>query len=557
MSYVVVPIIPSTSLYVQLSSASRCLGEIGCRSVNDVAALLGSVVDCTGGSGDAHLFVGDSSKGRIIPWLTMTDDIDTDPNFVATDRTYIAGLKNVWAMNGNMPAGCEAMGTISYASSRVTRYLSDWASYNEAACGASKDDFWRVQEAYNAADRLSYLDFVHVVSGSETQRYSALRSYLWSTMQVPQCYARSNGMIGVETGHAGYRRHDPVVRRVHVQTSVTNDFTVLIVDRCVDLVTPQSDGKMSGSIDGFVGYDTTRDIYIRVRYENADGSIVSPWSVTLTMSAAWSNDYYYGTHTVHTIANYDCYSLSGISGATQVAEVNNDTVETTWNITGQPQVANGKTYVQLMRIDVAINPGNSVDASATFTPYVLYFDGTNVTLIQLASGVVDANAGDYSWINMQTRGSGLCLLDNKVYAWWAVYASSAPTSDRKVGYVREVTDGILGDTIEIDSDPATFTADCYLYDVCVCNLYGKLTLAATVDTGSAYYLCLADILATDPSLKMTDIAADYLQPDVWNNALWLQVDSYDGNSCAISWLGQETQTHSFPWLGRFQLAHVL
>lgn len=151
---------------------------------NDINTYATTYVDCSGGEAWPDAFLGNKKGlGRLYNWPASLDDYHMP--LLAENRIVTAGSLEVWAMNGDLPAGCEPI------SSRVFTppYGTMWGAH-PTACAAETDDYRFIRDDfYPSPIHKAYIDIYRVHDGVESERVSAIRSHVYDPMDIPAIWA--------------------------------------------------------------------------------------------------------------------------------------------------------------------------------------------------------------------------------------------------------------------------------------------------------------------------------------------------------------------------------
>jgi hypothetical protein len=148
---------------------------------NDIATYswAASFVDCSGAAEWPDAFLGNRrGLGRLYEYPSSLDDYHMP--LLAENRIVTADSLEVWAMSGDLPAGCEPI------SSRVftPAYATMWDTY-PTACAAETDDYRYIRDDfYPAPTHKAYIDIYRVHDGVESARVSAIRSHAYAPMDI-------------------------------------------------------------------------------------------------------------------------------------------------------------------------------------------------------------------------------------------------------------------------------------------------------------------------------------------------------------------------------------
>jgi hypothetical protein len=316
------------------------------------------------------------------------------------------------------------------------------------------------------------------------------------------------------TGRAGYQDQDPDVARI--QYSVSVDFDPIFYQMTVPL-TFVANGTVSSS--AWIGtrqslpYPTVH--YARVRYETTDGGTVGPWSNVFELDG--------GNEGANHVNRVNVFTRSGYTKVNETHWLGNATF---YNVSSESVYKDGHTYALLGQTRWLYET-NSVTRDHSYgSLYLADYDGSTVTLTQIGSEVED-------W---GTSGSpvhyDVVEFNDKLYAGWHDPANAATSLYDWC----EITGGVVG-TIYHVAIPAEATGSTNWATIAI--IYGRLRVITSLDTGAAYVMGIADVLAADPTMKVYGgIKTGYgFTKDPWLQSIWFDYTNYDDTETGICWLG--------------------
>lgn len=167
-----------TSISLYENQSYLCLPS----TENDIATYpwAASFTDCSGAEEWPDGFLGNKrGLGRLYSSPTSLDDYHMP--LLAENRIVTASSLEVWAMNGDLPAGCEPISSTVFSPPYGT--MSD--AY-PTACAAATDDYRFVRDDfYPSPEHRAYIDIYRVHDGVESERVSAIRSHVYDPMDIP------------------------------------------------------------------------------------------------------------------------------------------------------------------------------------------------------------------------------------------------------------------------------------------------------------------------------------------------------------------------------------
>jgi len=355
---------------------------------------------------------------------------------------------------------------------------------------------------------------------------------------------------GVSTWQAHIQTSDEDINKYRFQVSTDPNFATTYIDTTVTAIFAGNSEDVDWdryplrvySVYGFFlsnipnGEGPFDNYYCRVRGENSDGSVVGAWSVVYTL-----------TYTPHTE-----YATSGDIGiyGTSVAETNDTSVSS---------YAEELSFI----VDEDIAIATILEDNDLYL-YAIASDGSGFTktLVPNPHGST-GEANLYNFIRFE----------GKVYALYSEYWWDDDGSHSKDSWV-EITDGVFGTPHEI-----VYPSSGYKYQawICLTNIYGHLQLVASLsdnelltnawgmpkDNNNRFRLATCAILDGETEVTIHDdiIAGRTHSIDPWNNSIWYEYDGrFEENDLGyrISWLQPKLPIlHSFPWVGKFSLSHVI
>lgn len=488
-------------------------------------------VDCSGEDEWPDVFFGCSPKEvRLYP----EDGSLSGSTFplLAEHRVVSATSFDVYAMNGDIPAGCEPVASMSFEAP----YEDRWTSY-PGICGVETNDYRAVNDFYHPDVRKSYIDFYRIHDGEASASVSALRSFRYDPLSVPPFFthyiSRTTDYHSWEVsvrGYQGYQDQDGDVARI--QVSHTSDFST--IDFETTGIPHMDDRGYALSTDSPITLNLSLNrgtiYYARSRYESSDGSVLGPWSNVFELN---------GDAPVSRVNLYQS------SGYVLVNETHYFGDRITFRISSNPLSVDGHTYVLLGK-DISRRQGASSDGFYS-SLYLADYDGTTVTMHEIMPEVHDSTGILYLG---QPTVYDIVLFHGKIYAGWY----DTPDSSISIFDWCEITGGVVGTVHHVAPPP---DSKCWVNWATLVQLYDSLCVVSGIDIGSAYVLGIADILAEDAEMVLypeIETGWDCVH-DPWRHSIWFDSESYDGDVTGIYWLSIE-RTSSFPWVGRFQLSHV-
>jgi hypothetical protein len=247
--------------------------------------------DCSGGDDWPVAYLGNKSGlGRM-----YLEDTDTLGGFhiplLAEKRVVTSDTLEVWAMNGDIPAGCEPLSTDTFVSPYTTHYGA-----HPTACGIETGDYCFIRDDFYPTPHKSYIDFYRIHDGVESGRVSAIQSFVYDSMTIPP-YRTFFCFILDGYSFTWKSLHDPSegeTAYIVVQLSTSSSFNVsaeyaTAETYAMTYVTDHYEAET------WLKAASPRVCYVRAKRQDvntATGVVVheSAWSVTLTITAAERTD---------------------------------------------------------------------------------------------------------------------------------------------------------------------------------------------------------------------------------------------------------------------------
>jgi len=272
-----------------------------------------SFTDCSGAVEWPDAYLGNKAGvGRLYAYETDTLFSQQFP-ILAEKRlvTYTEGQDNidtisVWAMNGDLPAGCEAVSSTSF----TKLYHTMWGDQS-AFCAKETDDYVFVRDDfYPDPVHRSYIDFYRVHDGVESDRVSAIRSSTFDSMTIPPyrtTYDVAYGQYGNYTFliQTFYEPGQQETAYINLQFSQNSSFSTIYAEYTY---------QASTYWDGEGNY-----LYTRVSIPNitlkevmyARAKRIDKLNGVVVRDSGWSS-----TWTIDQNSRSDGYSLNGTPGLT-------------------------------------------------------------------------------------------------------------------------------------------------------------------------------------------------------------------------------------------------
>lgn len=304
---------------------------------------------------------------------------------------------------------------------------------------------------------------------------------------------------------------------VRIQVASNNGFTTIFDDDTHTIV-----WMFNGESTGWASFqeDLTAGTvyYARCRYENADGSVVGPWSNVFTMDG--------GNDGANHVNRSNFYYYSG----TVATETHWTGDRVVYYLRSNPLYKDGHVYVVLGRNRQHNEAGTLTDFGSL---WLADYGDTAVTLSLIVDEITD-------WDTMPTAMYGTPPHTDVIEVGGKLYADCTSSVSTFFDWC-EITGGTVG-TIRHVSYPTGVTAHLW---VTIGNIHGSAMAIASLDTGSAFEMGLAPLsgdttMVAHPSIR----TGYYFVKDPWLHSLWYDASNYDGSVTAICWLGSGVQSNA-------------
>ena len=309
---------------------------------------------------------------------------------------------------------------------------------------------------------------------------------------------------------------------VRIQVASDSAFST-VLDTDAHTITWYANGESYGIVEFKYDLPVSTLGYARCRYENADGSVVGPWSNVFTMDG--SSD---GANAVSRSNKYN-------HGGDIVPETHWTGDRIIYYLRSNPLYKDGHVYVVLGRNRQHNEAGTLTDFGSL---YLADYTATTVTLSLVVSEIAD-------WDTMPTAIYGTPPHTDLIEVGGKLYADCTSSESDFFDWC-EVTGGTVG-TIYHVSYPTGVTAHLW---VTIGNIHGTAMAVASLDTGSAFEMGLAPLSGDTIMVAYPTIQTGYyFVKDPWLNSLWYDSSNYDSSITAICWLGSGVQSNAVWYMG--------